>query len=353
MTECKKALDTVIRKSRVHLYKPIQIAEILYAHRIGMNFDPLNLESYRNESKRWRDTVTERLVGRISTSSQKFQDNLFEENAVPPRLIKKLCEINETNNGMVEAYIYSQFKDKLSEISEAIEYVKETNYREFDLKRFISMFYDRPGLKRSIDKIYEIVVFALFETIVETLDVKIRLEIDPSKREIADEFIEFSRMILGIEIGLYNIDNATFYRVGVTNAADRGLDMWANFGPAIQIKHISMDLKAATNVTTGIESDRIIIVCKTCEKWTIASIINQLGIRVKGIVTEETLESWYDLALRGKYSGQMGELLLDYLLEQMMREFPSQDGSLEEFMKERGYTKELSTWEDGTICSFY
>ena len=31
--EAKEALDAVIRKSRVHLYKPIQIAEILYRDR--------------------------------------------------------------------------------------------------------------------------------------------------------------------------------------------------------------------------------------------------------------------------------------------------------------------------------
>ena len=29
----KQVLDTVIRKSRVHLYKPIQVAEILFHHR--------------------------------------------------------------------------------------------------------------------------------------------------------------------------------------------------------------------------------------------------------------------------------------------------------------------------------
>ena len=29
----KQVLDTVIRKSRVHLYKPIQVAKILFHHR--------------------------------------------------------------------------------------------------------------------------------------------------------------------------------------------------------------------------------------------------------------------------------------------------------------------------------
>ena len=41
----KKALDTVIRKSRVHLYKPIQIAEILFHHRTEPGLD-LNAPSF-------------------------------------------------------------------------------------------------------------------------------------------------------------------------------------------------------------------------------------------------------------------------------------------------------------------
>ena len=32
--DAKKALDKIINKSRIHLYKPIQIAEILYRDRI-------------------------------------------------------------------------------------------------------------------------------------------------------------------------------------------------------------------------------------------------------------------------------------------------------------------------------
>ena len=49
--DAKNALDKIISKSRVHLYKPIQIAEILYRIRNFGDIDPLNLESYRNESK--------------------------------------------------------------------------------------------------------------------------------------------------------------------------------------------------------------------------------------------------------------------------------------------------------------
>ena len=59
----KEALDKVIKKSRVHLYKPIQIAEILHKDRVEKAIDLKDLETYRSVSKKWRDQVTAQLVG--------------------------------------------------------------------------------------------------------------------------------------------------------------------------------------------------------------------------------------------------------------------------------------------------
>lgn len=72
----KIALDKIIKKSRVHFYKPIQIAEMLFHDRTNTRLELSDLESYRNASKRWRDQITQKLIGRISTSSQKYQDNM-------------------------------------------------------------------------------------------------------------------------------------------------------------------------------------------------------------------------------------------------------------------------------------
>ncbi|MCL2071231.1 MAG: HaeII family restriction endonuclease [Oscillospiraceae bacterium] len=53
--EAKAALDSLIRKSRVHLYKPIQIAEILYYARTEPgSINLANLEEYRNRTNRNR-----------------------------------------------------------------------------------------------------------------------------------------------------------------------------------------------------------------------------------------------------------------------------------------------------------
>ena len=99
--EAKCALDNVIKKSRVYLYKPIQIAEILYHHRIQKDndVDLDNIETYRAQSKKWRDVVCKKLLNRVSTSSAKFQDSLFEENAIHPKILSTLGRINKTGNG--------------------------------------------------------------------------------------------------------------------------------------------------------------------------------------------------------------------------------------------------------------
>jgi hypothetical protein len=62
------------------------------------------LETYRTQYKRWRDVICMQFLGRVSTSSAKFQDNLFEENAIPPNVLSILGKENRKNNGVVEAY---------------------------------------------------------------------------------------------------------------------------------------------------------------------------------------------------------------------------------------------------------
>ena len=74
----KRSLDTVIGKARIHLYKPIQIAEILYRDRVVGDIELKDLETYRMQSRKWRDEVCMRILGRSSTSSARFQDNLFD-----------------------------------------------------------------------------------------------------------------------------------------------------------------------------------------------------------------------------------------------------------------------------------
>jgi hypothetical protein len=51
VSDAKVQLDALIKKARVHFYKPIQIAEVLYKARLNSHLNLLNLEEYRSKSK--------------------------------------------------------------------------------------------------------------------------------------------------------------------------------------------------------------------------------------------------------------------------------------------------------------
>jgi type II restriction enzyme len=329
-SDVKQLLDSFISKQRVHWYKPIQIAEILYRQRIAPDsFDILDLESYRNQSKRWRDVVSIELLGRISTSSAKFQDNLFDNNAMPPTLLKELSDENVRTGGAIEAYIYKMFDSRRTQLAQALSYCTGATKESFDVSVFIDSFWREAGLKRSIDKVYEIVVFSLFSTLTDELGLQVKIFIDNSKVELLREFEDFTRDVMRLDFEqTSHTREARIYRVGVTNAADRGLDMYANWGPAIQIKHLTLDEQLAESVVSSIQSDRIVIVCKSAERNLIVSLLNQIGwkSKIQSIITEDNLIAWYEKALRGRFSNEIGNKLLASLAESISEEFPSLEG---------------------------
>lgn len=339
LTQAISALNSLIKGSRVHMYKPIQIGEILYHARVYGDIDLNNLESYRNPSKKWRDEVTQVLLGRKCTSSARYQDDLFNENAVPPRFIKILALENNKTGGAVEAYIYRRFMNKHNQLSAALDILNESTKETFSIKTFIDRFWNEAGLKRSLDKVYEVVVYSLFSALVEALNLKVEISVDASKFDVLNEFADFANKVMCLNVSIPKAKTeAKIYRVGVTNAADRGLDMYSNWGPAIQIKHLSLDEELAESIVTSIASDRIVIVCKDAEKGIILSLLNQIGwrSRIQSIVTETDLINWYNKALRGKYSNQLGDKLLEKIKEELTLEFPSID-EIPEIIRDRGY----------------
>jgi type II restriction enzyme len=337
----KLSLDVVIRKSRVHLYKPIQIAEILYHYRTENNFNLNELESYRNISKRWRDEVSQRLVGRRSTSSQKYQDNVFERNAMPPESLAILGTFNNKNKAVVEAYIYKALENRLSSVHAVEQYVKNSTPDSFSLHELVSLFQTIPGLRRSIDKMYEILTYALFATIVKVLKAQVTLEISNKDPEILKDFERFIKMVLGIDAkNTKLILPAALYRVGVTNASDRGLDIWANFGPAIQVKHLTLTVELVEEIADNIVADRIVIVCVDSEKAAIETLLKQVGWgeRIQGIITINDLDAWYKLCLSEKHRKNLGANILGDVRREFDAEFPSSTEILP-FLRERGYDK--------------
>lgn len=341
LTDARKALDKVIDKARVHLYKPIQIAEILYRDRVKNDLVLEDLETYRTSSRKWRDVICNKFLGRSSTSSARYQDDVFNDNAVPPIALKILATENKKKNGIVEKYIYERFGSRFNQLNSSVLYCESHDKHSFDLTEFISLFWSEPGLRRSIDKVYEIVVYSLFSTLVDSLEVTVELRLNPAKIDLFTEFKDFADTVLSIsdpESKL--ILPAKIHRVGVTNASDRGLDMWANFGLAIQIKHLSLTEELAEDIVSSISADRIVIVCKDSEKNTIVSLLTQIGwkSKIQSIVTESTLINWYNRALTGKYAHILGDKVINAIKQEISSEFPATNNvEFVSFMNSRGY----------------
>lgn len=107
----------------------------------------------------------------------------------------------------------------------------------------------------------------MFSSLIEALGVKVKIDLDLSNIDLLKEFEDFTRQIISLDSENTSLElNAKINRVGVTNASDRGLDMWANFGMAIQIKHLSLTEELAENIVSSVSSDRIVIVCKESEE---------------------------------------------------------------------------------------
>ncbi len=109
---------------------------------------------------------------------------------------------------------------------------------------------------------------------------------------------------------------------------------------AIQIKHLSLTEELAENIVSSVSSDRIVIICKDSEEKIIVSLLTQIGwkSKIQSIITESDLVNWYEKALRGSYSSEIGDKVLENLKNEILLEFPATDNlDFQKFEKERGY----------------
>lgn len=326
------------------LYKPIQIAEILYRARISDDVDFENIETFRLPSRKWRDVISNLLVNATCHSSSKYQDAIFTDTEMPIDKLQELSIINKKSKGGVEAYIYKCFEGRFNNMVTALDYCYSHNETDFNIKDFLNIFFNNKELRRSVDKIFEIIVYALFSALVDCLNIRISLSANKAKLSLLKEFEEFAKQVIGLSTDKPEITiPANIHRVGATNASDGGLDMWSSFGLAVQIKHISLDEEKAKEIVQGITADRIVIVCQDAEKKVILSLLTQIGwkSRIQGIVTENELIQWYEKALRGEFSYELGRKIINTIVEQIQKEFPSTDNVFKPFWNSRGYSPAL------------
>jgi type II restriction enzyme len=217
-----------------------------------------------------------------------------------------------------------------------IDWLSTQHPKTFELETLISKFVTDERYVQSIDKLYEVIVYALFEVVTRRLDARISLTINPNSI-VLKTFDDFALMVLGVNSDCPRIEQpAKLYRVGKANASDGGLDMWANFGPAVQVKHVSLTVDACEGICEKIYADKIIIVCKDVDADVINAVLSQVGLggRVRGIIPESLLCSWYRKACDLGADRALGSDLLELLVREMSHEFStSQDEVIDRMMR--------------------
>ena len=189
LQEAKNRLDEIIRKGRADLYKPIQIAEVLNRSRLDASIDVTNLASFQNPSVHWRDEITIRFTGKRSTSSARYQHDVWNITAMPQDFLSVLDRENKRLRGAIERYIYRIYFERQQTIGHIIDYIEHAQPQNFQLRELLNLFIANRGMRRSIDKAYEIVSYSLFETFVVALRATIKFDVPKNKKTLLAEFL--------------------------------------------------------------------------------------------------------------------------------------------------------------------
>lgn len=336
--EALDALDTLIQKGRVHMYKPIQIAEILHRARTD-GLDLSEKENYRIKSRHWRDAVSERLVGRVSTSSVKYQDNVFDENAIPLSALQSLDKVNRASNGGVEAYIYARLGDRWQHLKNANEYISETPGDAFSPQEFMSHFdADDSALSGSTDKAFECLTTGMVSLLYSSAPLQRTLSLSTDV-EVLPEVSEFIETTLGLSAATpTRTSTVEAYRVGVTNAADAGIDIHTTAGPFYQVKHETLTPADVESMVEDASYHSLLLICKRFNGEP-SQFVTDSSSPVRGILTLDYL----DQTFRGIAASDplLAGAMVDTIESQFNSEFPHVI-ALTEFAAERGYDLDTS-----------
>jgi type II restriction enzyme len=326
----KAKLDHVIRRGRVEMYKPIQVAEVLYAARTVGGIDLAKLESYRTKSKHWRDEVTFNLFGKKSTSTAKFQDDVWNETAVPPAAMVALGAAN-ASSGVVEAYIYSSIIRKNEDVTvarSAIEKIRSVG----EVEQLLAVF-ESASLKSSADRLYEILATAIFKT--ELSQTAYTISVDrPQNSARASTVDGLVDLVASAPMPLV-VD-----RLGHTNAADAGLDIWTNFGVAINVKRRPLTSQLLDQIISDTPIGSLHIVCLDIEPAATTRLkqLQANGLRIS-ITTRNDLMKSVQTLLADPSSPTT---FVNTLVETFDKEFPMA-GTLGDFAASRGYSTNMLT----------
>jgi len=324
INEAKQKLDHVISISRVEMYKPIQVAEVLVNARISKGVNLSRVETYRTQSRHWRDAVTLELFNKRSTSSARFQDDLWNESAVPPAAMTALGLANSTSK-IVEAYIYHFVADKNKDIAAARTNLSELRTAD-ELEEVLEAFASSE-LTSSADRLFEILASAVFKCELNQSGYTIQVDRSPRSNlaTSVDSLVDLvSSEPMPLQVG----------RLGHTNAADGGLDIWTNFGVVVSVKRRTLTTSLLEQILQDTTIGALHIVCLDVEPQANSTLrkLKSQGREISVTLTADLLNSVQRLLA----APETRTAFIGDLIQSFDKEFPMAQ-TLSHFLETRGY----------------
>ena len=338
----KVELDAGVENARGKFFKAIQIAEILYYDR--MHPGEINLadhETYRCASKHWRDVISTRLVGSNSRSNGSWQDNLFPGQDTP-HILAILARENRRLGGGVEAYVYRRIGQMHGSIAELVISLEGNDPNEFSLRQFLDQCC-QSQLLRVKERIYEIIACAIIATLTKFLDVQVITTVSAKRFQL----VASDEILLGAVLGMPNgkpkkTAAGRLSRLGLTSAADGGVDIVSNFGFIAQVKHAALDDRLLSKIYGAVQIEGMTVICRTV---TFSSSSGSERHNTALVITENDLVRWSDQIVRGNFGLGAAAFLCENLTAGLRREFPACDPvDFAAFMTERDYVG-MAPWK--------
>jgi hypothetical protein len=203
--------------------------------------------------------------------------------------------------------------------------LKKSNTTTFNLPVFLDNCQRHELFKRKIDKVYEIIVYSFFETLINHLNTQIRTEFDRDAIQLIKD--------IGIAQNLFfNLDKKTVQLLPADNSClgsgtrkkNKILQLRGGRYENIKVKYISLDTHIIPATTCNVLNEQILIVCKDSEKSKIRNIISHLGLlwNISTFISECTLIEWYHKCFTPKYIDSIGTALIKKFNVKFKKVFP-------------------------------
>ena len=241
---------------------------------------------------------------------------------MPPEALTALASAN--SNHRVEEYIYQHVYAKSSqmiEIRKVLDDVKTLS----DIENIFALF-NSPGLRSSADRLFEVFALSVLQTQIEKSDFTFSLKGNSTSISGVT-----GKKLISIAEGQGN--DLELAKMGHTNAADAGLDIWTNFGVVVSVKNYNLDEDLFIKVLSDTPVGLLVVICETVAKNVERDLLKLSNSRPVVLITRKEL---FEDAGRLLNHADHSIVFVRKLISFYDKEFPL-TVTLENFMKKRNY----------------